>query len=207
MHATRISLTDFIDFIHRPSMSEKLTKVREIKHRGPYSSAGDIYQPVREALIRTHAAGHDKWSIRDTIERLAGACDEFRERLDRYAMLADAYIGWWGRRRLGWFEPGWQVGSLHGVPISVNPELGLEIDGAPYLVKLYFKEDPLPHRVAEVASRMMARVLGDQAPRDTTMAVLDVRRRRLHCPSDIPELNVILDGEVAAFTALWSAAA
>lgn len=207
MHATRISLTDFIDFVNRPSMSEKLTKVREIKHRGPYSSTGDFYRPVREAVIRTHAAGRDKWAIRNTIELLAGAGAEFRERLERYEMLADAYIGWWGRRRLGWFEPGWHVGSLHGVPISVNPELGLEIDGAPYLVKLYFKEDPLPHRAAEVAARMMARVLAGQAPHGTTMAVLDVRRRRLHCPSDIPELDVILDGEVAAFTALWGAAA
>jgi hypothetical protein len=73
MHATKISLTDFIDFVNRPSMSEKLTKVREIKHRGPYSSAGDFYRPVREAVIRTHATGRDKWTIRNTIERLANA--------------------------------------------------------------------------------------------------------------------------------------
>lgn len=206
MHATRISLTDFIDFINRPSMSEKLTKVREIKHRGPYTSANDYYRPVREALIRTHATGRDKWAIRQTIARLATAGDEFRDRLERYEMLADAYIGWWGAKRLDWFEPGWQVGSLQGIPISINPELGLDIEGTPTIVKLYFKEDPLPHRPAEVAARMMVRVLAGQAPRGATMAVLDVRRRRLHRPSDIPELDMILDGEVAAFTALWAQA-
>ena len=59
----------------------------------------------------------------------------------------------------------------------------------------------------EVFAERLARVLAGQTPRDAKMAILDVRRRRLHCPSDIPELDVILDGEVAAFTALWSAAA
>ena len=206
MHATKISLTDFIDFVNRPSMSEKLTKVREIKHRGPYSSAGDFYRPVREAVIRTHATGRDKWAIRNTIERLAGAGADFRERLERYEMLADAYIGWWGRRRLDWFEPGWQVGSLQGLPISVNPELGLDIDGTPHIVKLYFKEPPLSKRYAEVVACLMHETLAGQAPTGGLIALLDVRRRRLHRLSPRPDLSILVAGEMAALTTMWARA-
>lgn len=206
MVATRLTLTDFIDFLNRPGMSAKLAKVREIKHRGPYTTTGDFYRPIREAVIRTHASGRDKWSIRSFIARLAALGLEFRHRLPSYELLADAYIGWWGRKRLEWFEPGWQLGDLQGLQISVNPELGLDIEGSPHLVKLYFKEDLLSPRVADVAGRMMARVLGDQVPPDATMAVLDVRRKRLHRLTPRPDLDALLDAEVAAFTAMWAAA-
>jgi len=206
MDTPRISLTDFIDFINRPSMAAKLAKVREIKQRGPYTSFSDYYRPIREAVVRTHAAGRDKWAIRATIARLAAVGMEHAERLPRYEMLADAYIGWWGQRNLEWFEPGWQIGSMMGLPISINPELGLEIEGTPHIVKLYFKEDPLPRPSAEVAARMMSRVLAGQTPRGAKMAILDVRRRHLHRMTERNDFDVILDGEVAAFSALWAQA-
>lgn len=206
MHVTRLTLTDFIDYINRPGMTAKLAKVRELKHRGPYTTTADFYRPIREAVIRTHASGRDKWSIRSFIARIAALGLDFRHRLPSYELLADAYIGWWGRKRLEWFEPGWQIGDLQGLSISVNPELGLDIEGTPHLVKLYFKEDLLSPRVADVAARMMARVLGDQAPQGATMAVLDVRRKRLHRLTPRPELDALLDAEVAAFTAMWAAA-
>lgn len=197
MHATRISLTDFVDFVARPAMSAKLSKVREIKHRGPYSTASDYYRPVREAVIRTHAGGRDKWEIRDMLAR--------HEHLGRLESLADAYIGWWGQRRLDWFEPGWQIASLHGLEISINPELGLAIDGRPHLIKLYFKEDPLSPLLADVAARLMAREL-NYGPRDTAMSVLDVRRRCLHRLTPRLDLDALLDAELAAFRALWEKA-
>lgn len=199
MHATRISLTDFVDFVARPGMSAKLSKVREIKHRGPYSTVTDYYRPVREAVIRTHADGRDRWQIRERLAR--------HEHGERLAPIADAYIGWWGARHIDWFEPDWQVIDLRRaqhLTISVNPELGLHIDGYPHLVKLYFKEDPLPASLADVAARLMARVLG--GPRDAAMAILDVRRRRLHCLHPRSDLDALLDAEVAAFGALWAQA-
>ena len=173
MDSTRISLTDFVDFVGRPSMTGKLAKVRDIKHRGPYTATGDLYRPVREAIIRTHAASTTKWELRDHLTRAnAGG---------RFDNIAEAYLGWWGQRRIEWFEPGWQIGSLQGLPISVNPELGLEIEGRPHVIKLYFKEDPLPHTLSDIAARLMARVLSEQTPRDAAIAVLDVRRKRLLC--------------------------
>ncbi|WAS94052.1 hypothetical protein [Nannocystis punicea] len=198
MDSTRISLTDFVDFVGRPSMTGKLAKVREIKHRGPYTATSDLYRPVREAIIRTHAAAGDKWEIRVHLARAnAGG---------RFDNIADAYLGWWGQRRIEWFEPGWQIGYLQGLPISVNPELGLEIDGRPHVIKLYFKEDPLPHTLSDIAARLMARVLREQTPREAAIAVLDVRRKRLLCMNDRPDLDILLDAEVAAFTALWAQA-
>lgn len=210
MDSPRISFTDFVDFVARPGMPAKLTKVREIKRRGPYSAWADYYRPVREAVIRTHATGRDKRAIRGSIAHLARLGYEFAERLPSYESLAEAYVRWWGRKRIEWFEPGWEIASLGGLPsavtISVNPELGLDIEGTPHLVKLYFKEEPLPHRLAEVAARLMDRVLGRQAPRDAAMAILDIRRQRLHAMIPRPDLDVLLEAETAAFIALWAQA-
>lgn len=198
MHCTRISLTDFVDFVARSGMEAKLSKVREIKHRGPYNTAADYYRPVREALIQIHASGRDKWEIRHHLAR--------HEHLGRLEPIADAYIGWWGQRRLDWFEPDWQIAYLQGLEISINPELGLAIDGHPHLVKLYFKEDPLSPLLADVAARLMARVLVGHSPRGVSMSILDVRRRRLHRLEPRPDLDVLLDAEIAAFGTLWAQA-
>jgi hypothetical protein len=51
-----ISLTDFVDFVVR-SGPAKVTKVREIRERGPYAPALDFWKPLREGIVSFHAAG------------------------------------------------------------------------------------------------------------------------------------------------------
>ncbi|MCA9714835.1 MAG: hypothetical protein H6713_10000 [Myxococcales bacterium] len=197
----KISLTDFVDFVTRSGLP-KLTLVRQLKHRGEYNTLRDFYRPLREAMIRAHA---DALGKRHVPASIAGAWDWGVDRRRRhFEELARAYLGWWGRKRLTWFEPGWDVLELGALSMSINPELGLRIDGRPTMVKLYFKERPLSHKYADIVTKLMEMSLGEQAPAGAQMAVLDIRRRNLHCRAPKPHLEALVRGEMAALTTMWS---
>lgn len=198
----RISLTDFVDFVTRSGMP-KLTKVRQLKRRGEYNTLHDFYRPLREAIIQAHAEGAGKKRVNGCVD---GAWDWSVDRRRRhYEELTRAYVSWWGRKRLEWFEPAWEVLDLGALTLSVNPELGLRVNGRPLLIKLYFKERRLSHKYAEVVTQLMRMSLRDQAPEDAEMAVLDIRRRNLHCPTPrTRHLETLVRGEMAALTTMWS---
>ncbi len=197
----KISLTDFVDFVTRSGMP-KLTLVRQLKHRGEYNTLRDFYRPLREAMIRAHAEQLGKPHVSACV---AGAWDWSVDRRRRhFEDLSRAYLGWWGRKRMDWFEPGWDVLQLGPLSMSINPELGLRIDGRPTMVKLYFKERRLSHKYAGIVTKLMEMSLGDQAPPGTQMAVLDIRRRNLHCRGAKPQLEALVQGEMAALTTMWT---
>ena len=90
----------------------------------------------------------------------------------------------------------------------MNPELGLEIDGTPHLIKLYFKSDKLAKNRIDIITHLMSVVLSDQcpSPEETTMSVLDVRRAKLFSPTvPIQALDAILNAELAYVAHLWRA--
>lgn len=201
MQASKISLTDFVDFVTRSGMP-KLTKLRQLKHRGEYNTLRDFYRPLREAVIRAHESRLGKEHVPEVVARAWDWTLDKRRR--HYDELARAYVGWWGRHRLEWFEPAWEQLDLGVVAMSVNPELGLRIDGQPFLVKLYFKEPRLSHKYAEVVTHVMKLALADQVTPDTVMAVLDIRRRNLHCLRPKDHLGALVSGEMAALKTMWS---
>jgi len=202
MQQQQISLTDFVEFILRAGMP-KLTKVRQLKYRGPYNTLADFYRPMREAIIRAHVAGLGKKNVTGCVDS-AWDWQEERRGKQHFTELAHAYIGWWGRKNIQWFEPPHEILDLGEVHVSVNPELGLLINGKPHLIKLYFKQRPLPKRYAEVAAHLMYATMHEQCPEGTEMAILDVRRRNLNRLSDRPHLAALVSGEVAALTTMWS---
>lgn len=193
----RISLTDFVDFVTRAGMP-KLTKVRQLKHRGEYSPYADFYRGVREAIIGAHEGGGGKQAVAPAA--LAAAPEDKRRR--HYDELIKAYVGWWGRKQIAWIGGAKAVRRFDGFDLSINPELGVAIEGVPHLIKLHFKEAPLSKRYSEVLACVMYE--GLRAPAQAELAVLDVRRRRLHKLTPRPELSALVAGELAAFSAMWA---
>jgi hypothetical protein len=91
------------------------------------------------------------------------------------------------------------------VDVAVNPEVGLKINGEPYLSKLYFKAEPLSKNRVDIITHLMEICLRDRASAETRMSVLDTRRGRLICPRvPIPGLSAALAGELAYVAALWA---
>ena len=194
-----ISLTDFVDFVIKAG-TPKLTKVREVKNRKPYEPAFDFWKRLREGIADFHRnGGTDKSRLDDIVDTLTD-----RKKVNRYPAALAAYKRFLGRKKVKWFDPKRGVWSHGGLDVRVNPELGLEIDGTLYVVKLYFKdESPSKNRV-DVVLAMLEDVVGTQAPKGSVMAVLDIANAKLLCPPNPePKLMALMQGEARSFVEIW----
>lgn len=195
----RLSLTDFVDIVSA-SGTPKATKVRQVKERPGYEPAFDYYKQLRDGLVECHQAGEAKGQLDYHVGEVRNP-----KKVDNYTAVLAGYRRWWGRKSLEWFEPPSALFSRSGVDVSVNPELGLRINGNLHLVKLYFKADPLSKNRIDIITHLMEVCLRDQVSAETTMAVLDIRPGRLICPTvPIEGLNAALTAELAYVAALWS---
>jgi len=197
---THISLTDFVDIVSL-SGRPKATKVRQIKRREPYDPATDFYRRVRDAIVEAHQNNLDKDLIDDVLPTLTDP-----KKITAYPIILKGYKKWWGRKAPAWFEPPSRIYSNFSVDISVNPELGLEIDGIPYLIKLYFKSKPLEKNKIDIITHLMSITLSElcPSPKSTKMSVLDVRRAKLISPT-VPfrGLTSMVDAELSYISTLW----
>jgi hypothetical protein len=192
-----LSLTDFVDVISR-SGTPKATKVREIKNRPPYSPTTDYYKHFRDGIVGIHR----KNQPRATVKLLSNQADA--KKLANYTRLVSGYQRWWGRKSLVWLEPQSGLWGANGIDIRVNPELGLELNGIPYLIKLYLKSTPLTKARIDIVTHLMHVALSPSLPNKTVLAVLDVGNGKLFTPSlPIPTLTATLHAELAYIASLW----
>jgi len=194
----RFSLTDFVDIV-LASGTPKMTKVAQIKKRKGYNPAIDFYKPIRDRIVDSHRNEYPKATINRLIPTLTDP-----KKLNAYPVIIRGYNKWWGKKSFNWFEPPSELFSQHGVDISVNPELGLFIDGTPYLVKLYFKAKKLTKSRIDIITHLMGIALGSKCETGTVMSVLDVRQAKLISPTvTIPNLAASISAELAYISALW----
>lgn len=196
-----ITLADFLDFVSK-SGSSKLSKVKRLKHRPPYRPSFDFYRPLRETIAAVHREGGDRAALE---QKLALALpEELHQRLE-LGHVAAAYRSWWGRKQIRWFEPPRILWTHGDISININPDVGLLIDGAPHLLKLWFKDVPLGKRGLDVVFQLMADATAGSVPAGTEVGVLDVRRSRLFSPTvETPGASAWLTGEVAYLSAAWA---
>jgi hypothetical protein len=194
----RISLTDFVDIVSK-SGTPKATKVAQIKNRPDYEPAVDFYKPLREFIVDHHKRALPKFA---SAEALASIADP--KKMTNYPEAIDGYRRWWGNKALEWFDTPVGTFSSHGVDVVVNPELGLVVNGRSYVIKLYFKADPLSKARVDIVTHMMEETLRGSLLGGEIMAVLDVRRAKLISPTvPIPRLTAALNAELAYVAAMW----
>ena len=193
-----LSLTDLVDVVSRAG-TPKATKVAEIKNRNAYHPATDFYKALRDGIIEVHRAGKGKKALGSLI----GAITD-RKKLTNYPPAIDGYKKWWGKKTITWFEPPRETYVHAGVEVSVNPELGLVVNGNRHVVKLYLKADPLSKlRVDLVTVLMDVGLAGKLQPGDV-VALLDVRRAKLFVLSaPVGPTKAVVDAELAYVAALW----
>jgi hypothetical protein len=196
-----ISLTDFVDFVIK-SGTPKLTKVREIKKRGDYEPAFDFWKQLREGIQIFHKNGLAK---RNELDNAVGMVND-PKKMRRYIQALTGYKRFLGRKEITWFDPPSEEWLHEDLIVRLNPELGLNIEGKRFVIKLYFKnESPTKHRL-DVVLAMLSMVLGPKAQAGTTMAVLDVSKGKLITPTrTVPDLMVLVRGEAASFLQIWNA--
>lgn len=194
----RISLTYFVDFI-LASGTPKLRGVRDYKERKD-DLASDFYRPIREAVVNMHRNG----SPISTLEEVCrNETDETRKK--HYPRVIAGYRAFLALGPKNFFEPPRMGLSLGPLEVDINPELGLVIDGKKYLVKLYFRNDPLAPKRTALILALLSRGLCTSNP-EFVPAILDVRSAKLHTSAiTSPRIDLLLRGEAASFAAMYAA--
>ena len=194
----KISLTDFVDIVSK-SGTPKATKVAQVKKRPEYDPRADFYKRAREVIVQTHRGGKSKAELASALSQLSDP----KKRVN-YPDLVKGYNKWWGRKALHWFEPPSGVFAAHGVEVSINPELGLDVNGTKFIIKLYFKGEALSKYRVDIATFLMEAQLRTAAPAGATMSVLDVRNSKLLSARSLTAaLRAALNAELAYISALW----
>lgn len=196
----RISLTDVADVASKAG-SPKITKVAQIKARSTtaYSPAFDFYKQLRDGIVAVHKRDGDAIEL-DQI--LFGVTE--KRRREGYPALIGAYRDWWRDKSLTWFSPASGVFEHAGCSVAVNPELGLVVDGAAHVVKLYFRTDPLSQVGVDVIAGLMQSTLHSHHP-DAKFAVFDVRNRVLRYGRMRDDrLLALTSAELAFISTIWS---
>lgn len=193
-----LSLTDLVDIVSK-SGTPKATRVATVKTRPDYMPAFDFYKPLREHIVEIHRQGGDRKALEALLSRL-----DDQKKLTNYPGAIEGYRKWWGRKRLEWFDPPKGSYVRGGMEVTVNPELGLRIDGTPHLVKLYFKADPLSRLRVELITVLMEATLRPKCEHGELMSVLDVRKSKLFTlSSPVAPAKAVVDAELAYVAALW----
>jgi hypothetical protein len=197
----QLSLTEFVDIVYASGILKAL-KVGQAKNRPPYDPARDFYKRIREDIIVAHQNDQGKTYIDGILPLLTD-----QKKMTDYPLIVAGYKKWWGKKSLIWFNPPSTSYSNSGVAITVNPELGLDVNGTPHLIKLHFKSAPLAKNRVEIITHLMAITTSTlcPSPSTTVMSILDVRRGQLFSPAvPIPGMTDILNAELAYIAKLWA---
>ncbi|MCH8535917.1 MAG: hypothetical protein LAT51_12660 [Flavobacteriaceae bacterium] len=193
-----ISLTDFIDFVSKTG-STKQTQVSKVKNRDSYHPAKDYYKYIREGIVETHQNDGGKKQLKELIQN---ATDP--RKIDNYKTTIDGYLKFLGRKEVTWIEPPFNHWITGDLDIKINPEIGLEINGKPTYLKLYFKADKLSKIKASQIMNLLESKLRKEVADDAVFGVLDIQRGKAFVNEEKDTtLLPLLVGEAMSFQAIW----
>lgn len=193
-----VTLTTFMDYVVA-SGTRKITLVKNAKtqYKRGYDPRTDFYKPLREGIIEMHRDGYDLSHLDGVLSRMTDA-----KKLTSYPKCIEGYAACLEGKRVDYSVCKPKKWASGGLEVRVNPELLLTIDGEPYMMKLYFKADPIPRGAVAPMLRMIQLAI----PRSTKAkpAILDLQHGKLHTRNQLdPTLDALLQAEAASFALLW----
>lgn len=191
-----ISLTEFTDFVLSAG-TPRLTLVERIQNYGDYRYRHDFYREFRDGVIDYHRQGHtDKRLLNGIIDGIG------EQKLIRFSENIAGYKKFLGRKEISWFEPPRGIWKYDRLKIKLNPELGLVIDGSPFVIKCYQKTSSIYRNRIEVVLALLQEQLVQPVAQ---VGVLDVVRGRLHVGSVEHDTRIskLLHAEATSFLTLW----
>jgi hypothetical protein len=197
----QISLTTFLDYIASTGTT-RLRRVREAKllYDREYNPAADFYGPLRKRIVQIFEEG---WDPKRFDELLSDVTDAKKQA--SYAACRKGIRKWAGvssKRTLRWTKPGraiWKSGDLE---VSISPELWLEIDGAPHIVKLYCKSEKLTQHKVNLSLRLLDLTVGSHG----RVGILELQQGNLFTQTTEPPegIDLLLASEAAGLATLWN---
>lgn len=193
-----ISLTDFVDYVSKVEPS-KYTKVKTIKGRDDYAPYKDFWKPLREAIIDLHKDNLERDSLDEVLGKVASKKQEL------YQELIKQYKSFLGRKKIEWFDPPFKEWKYDDLRVTLNPEMGLEINGTFYVIKLYFKAEKLTQSKADLILLLLNERLKKRNYKDVVFAILDIPRKKLFEKTKLRKEHLaLLEGEAESFIKIWN---
>ena len=194
-----ISLSDFVDYISKAGTS-KFTKVKEISRRDNYHPAFDFWKVLRDSIVELHKNKYDKNELDKVLNDLTD-----KKKIKRYPELIKKYKSFLGRKKIEWFDPPYEEWIYNGLRIRLNPELGLEINGKLYVLKLWFKAEKLSKNKAELILLLMNEKLKTRKFDEVNFAVLDVGNNKLFESTNLTSSEFsLIEAEALSFMKMWN---
>lgn len=195
----KISLSQFVGIVSCADMSNKLNEIRKIKNQKEYSPQKDYYKQIREYICNFHKSGK-------RLDELTDASNITRngKKTSNYDILIEKYRSFLEDKNYKYIAPSHQSLVLHGVEVTVRPDIGLELNGAKYLLKLHFKKDEPSKQSIDIITYMMQNAFKEKIDSGIVMAVLDIRNSELYTiRKSITNINLAIKGELAYIAAVW----
>lgn len=200
----RIAFDSFIDFTLKPD-SLKPGFIRSLQAEA-FPCRPEYWKPVREAIAGVVCGGKSSKLLYGVIDQAPREC---RINYSRAVSGFDRFIA--GSLDAASFVPPQALWRQDELIVSVNPEIGIVINGVPYIIKLFFKEYSDTREVrmtkerAMVSVQMMTDAFEQVSPSRYRMSLLNVATGQLLTPRTNGDIKVALGCSAATFVTLWKA--
>lgn len=192
----RVSLTVFMDYL-TASGPTKITKVRNalaMYQQTDYLPPA-YYHQLKKAIAECFGGA----GVIALDRCVKGLVDD--RKVEGYGANVDGIKQWAKKAKP---KPGFvvpmQVWTSGKLEVKVNPELGLLINGEPYVIKTYFKDDKLDQRKVDPVLHLLHMTHGSLG----RVGILDCRRGRLfEVRRQHKGMNAFLVSEATGFVSLW----
>ncbi len=198
MEKINIGLTQFIDFSIRQSIS-RVNFIRQVKYQNEYQPAFDFWKQLRDAIKAMHENNYSLSYLHDLPERVT------LKKREKYTLAIKNYSKFIKAHKIETFDAGQSFWSFDKLIVRSTPELGLIIDGSPYLIKLYFKgnSEKIIIRNTKIALTLMKASVNSlnllYPP-----AILDVSKARLLPLTEVDQsLELALEADAYNLIYLW----
>jgi hypothetical protein len=192
----QITSTTYVDFLMKTGLGRLgVVKTAHRLYTADFKQGLDYYRPVRMGIVRmlrTNGSFADLWAI---VEAAPPA------KRDNYASAVKGFESWMKGKGIAWGsrpEPHlWRHADL---AVLCNPEVRMNVNGAPFRIKLYFKAPPVTQRGANLVIHLheASGLLNE------SIGVLDVRRGRLFRKTHVlGAYDTVLRSEALSFAAMW----
>lgn len=151
----------------------KARLIRRERDKDDYHPAKDFYKYVREAIVKSLKQDLGVSYLHNQVRDFSGDKAKKPHFVQIEKSFIEAAEHLYGHP---WFSPPRAPYINGGVTVIVNPEIGVNIDGRKYVIKLYFSEAELGKGRANYMTCLMDHCFGG----DYLNAVLDVRRREFY---------------------------
>ncbi len=194
----QISQSDLLNFAVSSGIAQQNT-VREVKTRPDYDPRADYYKRLRDSIARMHRLEQPL----TVLDQLCAIVPDKKK--ERYRAAVAVYKRFLKGKTIEWFAPReglWQYG---GLIVKINPELGLNINGTPYVIKLYFRDEPLTKAKIAGIIHLMEKQLHTYHSDDTVFSILDVQNNKLLTNRGYrQDLMPLIRGYASAFMQIYN---